>query len=66
MRIFSILSIIVGVEAVIGNVTLIFVVATGCKNMLPSFKKMQYLSSSIRLVYTIAFTLTAPVNLAKN
>ncbi|PAV73251.1 hypothetical protein WR25_14332 isoform C [Diploscapter pachys] len=60
MGIFPILSIVVGVEAVIGNATLIFVLATGCKNMLPSFKYMQYLGSSIRLFYTIGFALTAP------
>ena len=65
MGIFSILSIVVGVEAAIGNVTLIFALATGCKNMLPSFKYMQYLGSSIRLLYTIGFALTAPVSLAK-
>ena len=59
---YAILAMIIGAESLLGNLLLTIVIFSGCtKCMAPSFRFMQLMSCSIRVIYTVTFALTAPV-----
>ncbi|PAV62015.1 hypothetical protein WR25_00582 [Diploscapter pachys] len=60
MNVYLILSIIVAVEAIVGNTVLIIAIFTGCPSLTTSNRKTLFISSILRICYTISFAITSP------
>ena len=57
----NITSIIVAVDAIIGNTILMIAISVGCSSLSASDRKTLFISSILRICYTISLALISPV-----